>query len=325
MTPVLKQALEKSAKKCSSCKETGRPLQSRKISFNKILTSFNHHVQLDFFFCAEYENQSIFHMVDVHTAYSAASLMSSREMSQVAHQLAVKWINVHGAPLTMSGEVEFFNTRFSDALRYFDIKFEPLPALLHNKPGVVERNNVVVRVLIQRGQRLKDSAHFSRTRSEASGRDEILSRAVYLSNILYGIKTLSSFEMTRGYTPALVGLPQIKLSAELITAHTEQVARRALRLLENTNQPHVLKPEHIVRGELVYFFKRGPKSGCGKERRCALQRRIMSSFQKKQDHSGNPIRAAYEDLRQSPFSPFLTELDKIDFIFPRSYSVVDED
>ena len=128
MTPVLKQALEKDAKKCTSCKEICRPLQSRKISFHRILTSFNHHVQLDFFFCAEYDNQTIFHMVHVHTAYSAASLMPSREMSQVAQQLEVKWINVHGAPLTMSGGVEFFNTRFSDALSYFDIKFEPRPA-----------------------------------------------------------------------------------------------------------------------------------------------------------------------------------------------------
>ena len=46
---------------------------------------------------------------------------------------------------------------------------------------------------------------------------------------------------------------------------------------------------------------------------------------RRQDHVGKPIRAAYEDVRKAPSAPLLAELDGIDFIFPRSYSVIDED
>ena len=156
ITPILNQALQKAVNKCTSCKETGCPLQSRKISFGKILSSFSHHVQLDFFYRAEFDDAPIFHMVEVHTGYSAASLMQTREMYEAARQLEVAWINVHDAPSIISGDIEFFNSHFADALRYFSIQFEPRPARRHNKLGVVERKNEVVRVVLQR--LLKDAS-----------------------------------------------------------------------------------------------------------------------------------------------------------------------
>ncbi len=45
MTLVLKQALEVALSKCTSCKTTGRPLNSKKISFDKLLRTFNDHVR----------------------------------------------------------------------------------------------------------------------------------------------------------------------------------------------------------------------------------------------------------------------------------------
>ena len=150
MTPVFKQALQKAVNKCTSCNETGRPLQSREISFGKILSSFNHHIQLDFFFSSEFDNAPIFYMVDVHTGYSPASLMQTHEMDEAAPQLEVACINVHGAPSIISGDIQFFNSGFADALGYFSIQFEARPERRQNKLGVVERKNAVVRVLLQR-------------------------------------------------------------------------------------------------------------------------------------------------------------------------------
>ena len=158
-------------------------------------------------------------MVDVHTGYSAASLIQTREMDEAARQLEVAWINVHGAPSIISGDIEFFNSRFAEALRYFSIQFEPRPARRHNKLGVVERMISVVRVLLQR--LLKDASKSSVCVVASVERKEVVSRAVYLSNIFYSSKTLRSFEMAPGYTPSLVGLPQAKQSAEIITAHNE--------------------------------------------------------------------------------------------------------
>ena len=40
-------------------------------------------------------------------------------------------------------------------------------------------------------------------------------------------------------------------------------------------------------------------------------------------HGGNPIRAAYEDVRFAPQTSLLQELDSMGFLFPRSTSIVD--
>ena len=215
LTPVLEQALRKVAGRCSSCKQTGRPANSRKISFSRILGSFNKHVQVDFLFAKEFHNISILHIVDVHTGLSTAHLMPSREMTLSARALEVNWINLHGSPAVVSADPEFFNSKFAEALRYFDITFQPRPARRHNKLGVVERKNSVVRTLIQR--LLKDADYFDPSRDRKPEQEDILSRAVYLSNILYGSRSMSSFELAGGYTPALVSLPQAKVPSQLFS------------------------------------------------------------------------------------------------------------
>ena len=40
-------------------------------------------------------------------------------------------------------------------------------------------------------------------------------------------------------------------------------------------------------------------------------------------HRGNPIRAAYEDVRLDPQTSLLQELERMGFLFPRSSSIVD--
>ena len=133
----------------------------------------------------------------------------------------------------------------------------------------------------------------------------MVSRAVYLSNILYGSKTLSSFEMACGYTPSVVGLPQAKLSAEIITEHNEQVARRALRLLDKSRSPQVLHPEELLRDDPVYYFKRGPKFGSWETAYVRKPQPHFVVLSRRQDHIGKPIGAAYEDVRQAPSSSLL--------------------
>ena len=323
LTLVLEQALRKAASRCSSCKQTGRPANSRKISFARILGSFNKHVQLDFFFAKELDNIPILHIVDVHTGLSAAHLMPSREMTLSARALEVNWINIHGSPAVVSADPEFFNSRFAEALRYFNIQFQPRPARRHNKLGVVERKKSVVRTIIQR--LLKDADYFHPSRDRKPEQEDILSRAVYLSNILYGSQSMSSFELARGYTPALVSLPQAKVPSKLLLAYNEQIARRALSLFQKSRVPVTLTAEDLTKNDAVYFFKRSAKFGLWESayiRDCHPHFAVLS---RKQDHAGKPIRAAYEDIRKAPSSPLLQELDRIDFIFPRSYSVVDED
>lgn len=69
MTPFREQALRKAATGFSSCKQTGRAANCRKISFARILGSFNKHLQLELFFAKEFDNVPIFHNVDVHSGF----------------------------------------------------------------------------------------------------------------------------------------------------------------------------------------------------------------------------------------------------------------
>ena len=74
---------------------------------------------------------------------------------------------------------------------------------------------------------------------------DILSQETYLSNVLYGNKKLSSFEMVRGYTPFIARITQSKLSEEIIASHKEKISRRALILFKRSTTPHVLEPKDL--------------------------------------------------------------------------------
>jgi hypothetical protein len=52
---------------------------------------------------------------------------------------------------------------------------------------------------------------------------EILANAVFIRNVLYGRRTLSSFEQARGYQPSIAGLPVGFVTPDLEKAHLEQV------------------------------------------------------------------------------------------------------
>ena len=262
MNPVLRQALSSSFNRCTSCKKTGRPLSSKKVSFGKILATFNQYVQVDFLFITDIADEPILHIVDSHTGFSVAAVVPSRRMEEAARQFEYRWVNVHGAPSVVAEDLEFLNPTFMNAIRYFGCEFQQRPARRHNKLGIVERKNSVIRIMAQRIH--NDARYFSAARSSDFLLEDVISRATYLSNILYGSKSLSSFEMAREYTPAITGLPQIKLSEDIIEAYEEQGARRALSLLQRSKKPRPVNPEQHSHDDPVYFFKRGPKFGTWK-------------------------------------------------------------
>ncbi len=66
--------------KCISCKTTGRPRNAKKISFDKLLRTFNDHVQVDFFFIQEIGGDPILHARDEATGYSETMLLPSKDM-----------------------------------------------------------------------------------------------------------------------------------------------------------------------------------------------------------------------------------------------------
>ena len=91
--------------------------------------------------------------------------------------------------------------------------------------------------------------------------DEILSRAIFLKNVMYGSKTLSSIELAKGYTTALAGLPKQSVTDDLGRAHVEQVARRALHRMVSSRDVRTLERNSLTLKTPIYYFERQKKFG----------------------------------------------------------------
>ena len=188
------------------CLTTGRPLRSGKVSLRRLLTSFNDHIQIDFVFLREHTKMPTVHIVDSKYVLPVAKVVTSRELDEAVRVVETEWFNVYGPPLTASTDPEFAKDPFLPFLKHYEVKFEPRPARRHNKIGIVEsKNNILTRRLV------KDADYFKTTRGTSATTSEILSRAVFLADIPYGDKRLSSLEMVRGYTPSFVGLPKTQV------------------------------------------------------------------------------------------------------------------
>jgi hypothetical protein len=105
----------------------------------------------------------------------------------------------------VSGDQEFAQGYFQDMLRRHNIAFREEGARRHNKTGVVERGNGILKDFIKRlvlniQTQVAGSATIIFTVSD------IVSQATYFKNMLVGTKMLSAFEQCRGYQPSLCGL-----------------------------------------------------------------------------------------------------------------------
>ena len=268
----------------------------------------------------------ILHMVDVNTGLSATQLTGCRDITVAARTMETIWFNVHGAPAKLSGDPEFLNNKFKRAIQRYSITVEPRAARRHQKIGKVERKNTVVRKVVQR---IAKDVEFMKasfgTESVEHNKHAILSRATFLSNLLYGSKRLSSFEISRGYMPSFSGLPSSKLATDMIKAHVEQVARRGLEVVIHGRTPRTLKPDKLPREKRVYFFRRTPAQPRWIPAYVREAQDHLVLLSTRADHAGKPVRAAYEDIRFAPENPMLHDLDCQEPIFPTSDSLFDKE
>jgi hypothetical protein len=114
------------------------------------------------------------------------------------------WVYIHGPPSECSGDPEFDNSTFRQYLSHHNVIYKARPARRHNKTGFVESGHSSIKLL---ARRLAIDIRQGKTQiSRSVTFSEILAHAVFLRNVLYGSRTLSSFEQARGYQPSLAGL-----------------------------------------------------------------------------------------------------------------------
>ena len=259
LTSILSQALDSVYEKCVSCKMTERPAPFQKVSFSRLLDEFNSHVQVDFLFIRELGNLPILNMTDVATGFTVTSLLHSRSMNETASTIVTKWFDVHGRPKRLSGDPEFNNETITLIFAQNSVTYEARPARRHNKIGSVESGNDTIRLFVQR--LLRDKQNSRQVGRKLHTDYEILSRATFLKNIMYGGKHLSSFELARGYRPSLFGLPQHPVSAEILQAHKEQVARRAVHAFIRSRNTSSVSKDILPPRTKVYFYRKVTNRG----------------------------------------------------------------
>lgn len=93
----------------------------------------------------------------------------------------------------------------------------------------------------------KDADFYNANRGIVIHTAELLSKAKFLTNTLRGNSKLSSFELARGYQPAIIGLPQTNVSKDLLNAYHKQIDHRGICKLLESRSPKLIKPSLLPR------------------------------------------------------------------------------
>ena len=244
--PSMGKAIQAIHDKCRTCKQTGDPEVMKKFNLNKIHKEFNNRVYMDLAF---WDNKIILHMVDFATSYSEAWHISSRNLDTVLLTMDRIWNHKHGDFQELVVDQEFDNSKMTAWCEERRIKLIPAPSRRHNKAGVVERKNRVIKDILEKltDTNLKQERNFN----------NILAKSVFLSNIMHGNRLLSSFEMVRGYTPSLSGTGSLKVPLMILQAEQEMQARRLLaRVLKSRPLPKP-KPDVNVGDQVLILVPGG--------------------------------------------------------------------
>jgi hypothetical protein len=112
-----------------------------------------------------------------------------------------------------SGDPEFDNSTFKACLSKHSIDYKPRPTRRHQNTGIVDSCHGSIKLLLRRLSLDVAQNFISYYRKPTFA--EIISHATYLQNLLYGSRTISSFEKARGYQPSVLGLPQFSSSTRI--------------------------------------------------------------------------------------------------------------
>lgn len=188
-------------------------------------------------------------------------------------------------------------------MKLHDIEFRPVPSRTHSKIPPESKHGAIKSIFI-RLKSAQDSAqhHLS---------DQVIAmQAVSISNDLYGSDTVSSYEMTKGFTKQLKSNTQpIPVPDGIITAQETLKAKRKLILILRS---HKFDVPSISVGDLVEVFvkKTNEKRGKWLNARPVTSVDISDGSVTVPGSKGHTITAAFEDTHHAIERDHLAELIK---------------
>lgn len=80
----------------------------------------------------------------------------------------------------------------------------------------------------------------------------LVSRVWVLASLFHGSKLLSAFQLARGHTPSVLGMPSNIISSEILTAHVEREATRAAVRVMRSKLPKTVDQSPLTPGRETF-------------------------------------------------------------------------
>lgn len=298
----LEKAIRDTCTQCDVCSRSGPPAPSRKISLTHVNKNFNDEIQVDFLFVRiKGTIYCVIHFCDAGTAYYEGAVVKDRKSNTILNQFDQLWNHRHGAPNHISGVDEFTRAVLEKGFLNRGVILKPGPSKRHNKVGIVERRNGIIKKIVEELQMDNSNRH--------EDTEMIITKAIFLSNAFSGSSILSAFELARGYAPSLSGSGSRMVSDDMLQAHKQQAAIRALHRLLRSRTPKVIYQTAIKTGDTVLYFYNSTNNIEPKEWRQGTVEKIYDHYvELRSSAKGPPTRAAFEDIRLKPRQQLAEEL-----------------
>lgn len=299
-TPGLSQACAKVYNACEICVSSGNPSIRKKVSLTHVNTAFNEETQADFVIVyIRGIKKEVMNIVDMGTNNGERKIAPSRNAQNMMQIFETEWLMRHVAPKQFSADPEFCRTLFKELLRGHGIQLNARLSRSCHKNGKVERNNGVFKTVLEK---------ISKENTDAS--DELLiARESLLTNLLHGNSGVSAFQLTRGYSPSIVGLPASVVSQEMIDAHTEVCANRALHRVLKSRSPKLVRSAMLKKGTRIWVFHNTSSQNIPKTWVEATVIDTSPHYVKcRRSQRGRPMTVAYEHVRIAPNNKLAREL-----------------
>lgn len=195
----LERAFDEVFTACEVCAGNGRPASSKKVSLTHVNAACNEDLQTVLFHITfRDQKHTVINITEISTRFTELCITSDGKMDTTLRTIETSWICQHGAPHAISADDEYNRAPLRNYFESYSNQFKSRPARRHHKIAVVERENGTLKVILQK---LNDE------KSDAAAHP-IVSSAAFLFNLFSGNRLLSSFQLVRGYSPSVVGIPK---------------------------------------------------------------------------------------------------------------------
>lgn len=218
---------------------------NKKISLNHVNKAFNQAIQADILVI--YIRDEKFYIMKIicpSTNYGEHLIVDNRSGNIVVSHLENDWIYGHGSHEEFGADLKFCNGFLKKLLRSLNIGLPFCPSHSSYKNGNVERNNGILKRVLEKLAK-------ENTLTDAS---MIIARDSVMNNMFLSNSCMSSFQIVRGCSPSIVGVPSSVIPTELLEVHKQIKAARAINKLIRPHEHDTLSQCFLEKDTPLWIY-----------------------------------------------------------------------